>query len=353
MSYRSNRNRNSNRNLNGNSNRNSDRNKVSDKNDYKSDIERNECSKKYENHKKSKNSLVSNVRFDIESYIKTGIDVILNKNTSKMIDTLILSGGAMKGIAQLGALHHMESIGILDKITTIAGTSAGSSIATLLIIGYRPVEVYHFFMNANVKNFKNINAYNLFNKLGLDDGTRFTLIMKKFFKAKMIDADITFGDLYQKTKKTLIITGACINDKKTYYFSHETEPNMKVIDGLRISVSIPIFFTPRKFRGKVFVDGGCTDNYPIALFKHKLDQVIGIYVSETKKIESNISSIESFMTNTMDCIREGMDLNCHRGYEERTIYIKCESGEEKYHISAMFDHGFREAIKFFKEVKED
>lgn len=292
---------------------------------------------------------------DIKSSIRESIDLILDKNKQKEIDTLVLSGGAMKGMAQLGSLHYMESIGILDKFTTFAGTSAGSSIATLLVIGYRPVEIYHFFMNANVKNFKNVNAYNLFNKLGLDDGSKFTMIMKKFFKAKSMEEDITFSDLYQKTKKMLIITGACINDKKTYYFSHESEPNMRVIDALRISVSIPILFTPRKFKGKVFVDGGCTDNYPIDLFKHKIDQVIGIYVSDKKKVEDKITSIESYMTNTMDCIREGMDLNSHRGYEDRTIYIKCESGEEKHHISAMFDHGYRETIKFFKrlEVKEE
>jgi len=292
--------------------------------------------------------------FDINRYVKASIDNILNRPIQKEIDTLVLSGGGIKGMSELGALHYMESIGILQKITTIAGTSAGSVIGALLIIGYRPVEIYYFFMHSNIKSFSKLNAYNFFNKLGLDDGKRFTIVVKKLMKAKSINPNITFKRLFQKMKKKLIITGTCINDKQTYYFSHKTEPNMKVIDALRISSSIPIVYTPRKFKHKIFIDGGCTDNYPISLFKHKIERVIGIYVSEKKRVTENITSIESFMTNTMECLREGLDINCFRGYEDRTIFIKCRSGEDKESMSAMFDIGYRESIKYFKrlEVKD-
>ena len=129
-----------------------------------------------------KNNEYKSDMFDIDSYVKLSIDDILNRDPPKVIDTLILSGGGMKGMAELGALHHMEGLGILKNITTIAGSSAGSTIGLLLIIGYRPVEIYHFFMNADLKKFTNINAYNLFNKLGLDDGKRFIFVMKKFFR---------------------------------------------------------------------------------------------------------------------------------------------------------------------------
>ena len=294
--------------------------------------------------------------FDITTYVKDRIDTLLERDQdNNPIDTLILSGGGLKGIAEMGALHYMESIDILKNITTYAGASAGAVNCVLLSIGYRPIELYQFFMNTDMEKLKDLHAYNFFNKLGLDEGKRFTLVVRKFFEAKSIDPKITFKKLYRMTKKKLIITGACINDKKTYYFSHETEPNMKVIDALRISVSIPIIFTPCKFRGKVFIDGGCTDNYPIALFKHKIDQVIGIYVSDERTNEENIRSIESFMTNTMICIREGLDINSFRGYEDHTIYIKCRSGEDKASMSAMFDCGYRVAIKYFKrlDVKDE
>jgi predicted acylesterase/phospholipase RssA len=317
-------------------------------NRYKSESKK---SKESKESKKSNRNKDKKNNFDIDNYVKNRIDVLLEKNIPETIDTLVLSGGSIKGMAQLGALHYMESIGTLKNIKTIAGTSVGSIIGTMIIIGYRPVEIYHFFMNTDMKSFTKINAYNFFNKLGLDDGKRFTLVTKKFFKAKSVSPKITFKQLYEKTKIKIIITGACINDKKTHYFSHETEPNMRVIDALRISASIPVMFTPRKYKSKVFVDGGCTDNYPISQFTHKLNNVIGIFVSEEREIVDKITSIESYLMNTMSCLREGMDTNAYRGYEERTMVIKCISGEDKNHISMMFDQGYRTALLFFKELE--
>jgi predicted acylesterase/phospholipase RssA len=202
-------------------------------------------------------------------------------------------------------------------------------------------------MSIDVSKMTKINAYNLFSKLGLDDGQRFEIVLKKFFKAKSIDPGITFSELYKMTHKTLIVTGSCINDKKVYYFSHDTHPNMKVVDALRISISVPIFYTPRKYKGKVFLDGGCIDNYPMALFQHKLQKVIGIYVAEHREHVDKINSIESFLLNTIGCVREGMDINARKGFEDRTIYIKCASGEDNNHISAMFDQGYVTAAEFF------
>jgi len=287
--------------------------------------------------------------FDVRSYISKSVSDLLDADSKKdeEIDTLVLSGGSMKGMAQLGAMHYLEERNILQHIKHFAGTSAGSLICALLVIEYRPVEIYRFFMNIDASKMFKINAYNLFSKLGLDDGQRFEIVIKKFFKAKSIDPGITFSELYVKTQKTLIVTGSCINDKKVYYFSHDTHPHMKVVDALRISISVPIFYTPRKYKGKVFLDGGCIDNYPMALFQHKLQKVIGIYVSEHRAHVDKINSIESFLLNTIGCIREGMDINARKGFEDRTIYIKCTAGEDNNHISTMFDQGYVTAAEFF------
>jgi predicted acylesterase/phospholipase RssA len=286
--------------------------------------------------------------FDISSYVNNEINRILDKSDEKVIDTLVLSGGSMKGIAQIGALHYMESKGFLTNIKTIAGTSAGSIIAALIAIGYKPIELYHFFTKLDVKKTVTMSPYNFFKKLGLDDGKRVMLVVKKLFNARLINHRITMAQLYAKTDIELIITGSCVNDKKVYYFSHKTDPNMKVFDALRISISIPIVYTPRKYKDKVFVDGGCIDNYPIAIFDDRLDRVIGIHVSEDNDVISQIVSIESYLKNTIRCLQTGASVNAIRGYEDRTINITCKSGEDINHISSMFDKGYRGATLFFK-----
>lgn len=290
--------------------------------------------------------------FDIKMYIQKEIKDIIGDENSDIVDTLILSGGHLKGIAQLGVMHYMESKGLLKNITTIAGTSAGAVLGTFIALGFRPVELYHFFMNIDISKASNLNAYNLFNKLGLDDGKRFLVVVKKCFKSKSISSKITFKQLYKITNKTIIVTGACLNDKKIHYFSHDTHPDMKVIDALRISISIPVFFTPIKYNNMIFVDGGCIDNYPIGLFKHKLNKVIGVCVSEYREKVDKISSIETFLMNAMICVKEGMDVNSSRGFEDRTISIKCSSDDSKENISALFDQGYTEAAKFFELQKK-
>lgn len=286
--------------------------------------------------------------FDINEYVNIQVHKLLDKShiRENHIDTLVLSGGSVKGIAQIGALHYLESKHILKNIKTIAGSSVGAIVGTMITLGFRPIEMYHFFLHVNLGKFTNINAYNFLNKLGLDDGKRFTLIVRKFFKAKKISTNITFSEFYKKNKINLIITGVCVNDKKIYYFSHKTEPDMKVIDALRISMSIPILFTPRKYKNKVFIDGGCIDNYPISLFDHKLDNVIGINVKNRKQVVEKITSIESYLNNTMQCLQEGISFNTNRGYQKQTIFIECDSGESKNNVMTMFDQGYCAAIKF-------
>ena len=290
--------------------------------------------------------------FDINKYIQNEIDEILGKKDDKKIDTLVLSGGSLKGISQMGALYYMEKHGILklSEIETFAGTSAGGILSVLFSIGYKPMELFHFFMNIDIKKTCKVSAHNLFSKLGLDDGKRMMIVIKELLKAKNTNSRITFGELHNMTGKTVIITGACINDKKSYYFSHLTDPDMRVIDALRITASIPIYFTPRKYNGKIFIDGGCIDDYPIAQFKEKLDNVIGIYVSDERKNVKNISTAESFLINTFECICEGRDKSAVTGFEQVTISIKCKSGETKGDMSAMFDCGYRTAKKFYRAI---
>lgn len=287
------------------------------------------------------------MEFNINECIKTKVDQILKKSDNeKEIDTIVLSGGSMKGMAHIGVLHYLEKCNKLKYINTYAGTSAGAVICACCVIGYKPIELYHFFINLKLDKAHDLNPYLFLKKLGLDDGKKFLLVILKLFEGKSIDPKITFKSLYMKTKKNLHVTGTCINNKKCYYFSHITEPNMSVIDAIRISVSLPIYFTPKKYNGLIFVDGGCIDNYPINMFKHKLECVVGVYISEIKEKENDITSIESFFKNLFDAIYEGIDQDHIRNFENRTIHIKCDSSI-KSNLSSMFDIGYSEATKFF------
>jgi len=233
---------------------------------------------------------------------------------------LVLSGGGLKGIAQVGALAALKTLNKLNNINTIAGTSAGALVAVLFAIGYTPEEIYEFFMHMDFSKAKSINPTNMFMNYGLDNGVRMTIVIQKLFDGKNINPHVSFLELYKITGYNLIITGACVNDKTCYYFSHEKFPNMEVLTALRITISIPIIFDPCEYDGKLFVDGGCIDNYPIQLFKDKLNEVIGIYVNE-KRSNDEIKNMEDYLKGLFSCFFEGMAHNSVKGFEKETIKL--------------------------------
>ena len=63
---------------------------------------------------------------------------------NKKYKNVVISGGAIKGIASLGALQYLvdnQFICLQDTLNYI-GTSVGGIISYLLIIGYTPIEIF-------------------------------------------------------------------------------------------------------------------------------------------------------------------------------------------------------------------
>jgi predicted acylesterase/phospholipase RssA len=286
---------------------------------------------------------------DINNILDNEIENILHKELRKELykepkhlkQILVLSGGSTKGVAQLGALHYLKKNNLLNNINTISATSVGSCVGLMLIIGYSPIEFFKFIKLLDLSQLKKIDTHNVIAKYGLNDGSRLMFVLKKLMKAKGYNDDISFKELYKKTKINLIITGVCINDKKAYYFSHTKYPDMKVLDAIRISVSVPIYYTPFVFEEKIFIDGGCIDNFPIHLFENELEKVIGIYVTEDTNVVKNIKFIDDYLMNTIECLFEGMAHRDIRAYQKYTIQIKCKkSSDEPNDIISMFDEGY-------------
>lgn len=243
----------------------------------------------------------------------------LNKFTNKT--KLILSGGGVKGIALVGALHGLNEYKCLDSIDTIAGTSVGALIGILMIIGYTPIDIYDFIMMFDISKMSEYKFDNIFNKFGLDDGHNIMIVIKNMFHNKNIPFDITFKQLYEMINKKIIITITCINDKKAIYCSVDNTPNLSVLLALRMSISVPLYFTPICHENRYYVDGGCIDNYPIQLFQDNLDQVIGIYLSDIQDSVDTINNIEDVLINIYSSILEGITCNSIKGFEKYSIKI--------------------------------
>jgi len=209
---------------------------------------------------------------------------------------LVFEGGGAKGVAYLGAIEALKREGILQKIERIGGTSAGAINALLLGLNYTDKDLEDIILNMNfvkmlfgtreciyiLLNFKKrIN-----NEFGFLKGDRFYNWIKDLIKRKTGNPNSTFQEIYDRKEKynfkDIYFIGANISTGFSEIYSHEDTPDMEVAQAVRISMSIPIFFTVirKDKQDDVCVDGGLINNYPIKLFDRQ--QYVSKNRSETE-----------------------------------------------------------------------
>ncbi len=285
--------------------------------------------------------------FDIPVYVPESKRV---KNDKKV---LVLSGGGIKGIAHIGVLEGLKTLGILDNIEEFAGTSAGSLIIGLYLVGYSPKDLWEFVHKFDLKKLLNINFLRLLNDFGLDDGKLLDYVLKRLLAAKGCGEDFTLHDLYLRCKKKFTFTSVCWNTGNTVYMTHENFPTLPLWKALRMSSAVPVFYCKIKHKGLLYMDGGCIDNYPIQLFNGRLEQVIGIYLEQELEFLENPKNIEENLSRDYEIFNKGVNFGCKKGFEKYTIDI-CfyDIASLNYHVDneikkKLFFKGYNTIKKYF------
>jgi len=276
----------------------------------------------------------------------------------KRKNILVLSGGGLKFFSVMGAVLALNELEIIDKPDVYCGTSSGAVISLLLNIGYTPEDIFSVFYKVNFENLVIDNIENILDSacFGFIIPDKGINIISLFMKNKQIDSKITFKQLYELTKSKLIIPGTCVNDESVHYFSVDNTPDMEVLLAVRITTAIPIIFTPCEYDNKIWIDGGCINNYPIDLFNNKLTDVVGIYTGDANEVVENFEDIPSYIQKVFKCIMRGLNHNKIKLFEKYTIYINCtKNPSTKWDISKkekkkLYKLGYDTAMKKFADV---
>ena len=270
------------------------------------------------------------------------------------IDTFCFSGGAAKGFSFISALHILIKHNYinLNNIKIYVGTSAGSVIAFLLSINYTPHELITSLTNMDLSKIGSIFNLELFlEKYGLTDGSEFMEIIEILFFNKMKMKNITFNDLYIITKNKLLIVGTNFTKGIEEVFSVDTSPNMLVLDAIRISISIPLLFTPIKYNDCYYIDGCVVSNLPFHLCNPQTTLCFHFNKLKYFKLESQIDLINgviSIITNNK--------LNLIDNYRKLIIYhnnCDIQTNCNKNNLTELFNIGYKSGKKFLiKEYKQ-
>ena len=271
-----------------------------------------------------------------------------------MIKNIVFSGAGLRIYTFLGFIKALNELDLLKNINSIIGTSSGSLIAVLCILDFSYNEIEEIILKINTSNLKNIhsdNIINFFKDYGVDDGKNFERIINIILNIKVKNENITFKELYELTKKKLIITATCVNSMDIEYFDYETTPDIPIKKVLLMSISIPLIFKPVKLDNKYYVDGGLISHYPIDYFKDNKEETLGILVTSSLNKCMEINNIKDYIYNIMSCSFINLIKNCYNNYKEHTVLVEnntvnfLDFNIEYNTKISLIEEGYKETIK--------
>ncbi len=291
------------------------------------------------------------------------IQVCFGQEQSRPKIGLVLSGGGAKGLAHIGVLKVIDSLGI--KVDYIAGTSMGAVVGGLYASGYNahqldsifsaididallqdytPRESKSFYEKRNDEIYALTLPFNNF-KLGLPSG-----LSKGIYNFNLLSR-LTLHVSHIRDFKKLPIPFLCI--------ATDLESGEQVIldsgvlaQSIIASGAIPTLYNPVEINGKLLIDGGVVNNYPVEELKERgVDFIIGVDVQEDLKTRDQLKDVTAVLSqiNNFSMI-EKMD-----GKRNQTnIYIKPDT--KGYSVVSFYEgkeiikKGNEKAIEFLNQL---
>ena len=295
---------------------------------------------------------------------------LLGSYTSNAQDTikkpkigLVLSGGGAKGLAHIGVLKVIDSLGI--KIDYIGGTSMGAIIGGMYASGYTGKQLDSVFKTLTIDDLVQDNIPRkskiLFNKRNDDI---YALVLP-FKKLKLETPNALSKGLYNFNFLSKISYHVRnIRDFKKlpipfFCMATDIETGQQVVldkgvfpQALVASSSIPSIFYPIEIEGRLLIDGGVTNNYPVEKLRELgAEFIIGVDVQEELKTRKELQGITTIFGQISNFNTQGQ-MESKRKLTD--IYIKpdikgfnvlsFENGKK------IIENGENEAKKFLTEL---
>lgn len=211
-----------------------------------------------------------------------------------MPDAIVISGGAARGAAFLGALHRLQEMDVLTEVKVLVGTSIGALAAALLC---QRVDMQIAMAKIAANPFElDLDLVSLEPPFGIDTG----LQLLKFIRHLI--GCWTFSQMKAATDNKLVVCATSVTDKQPVYFSVDSHPEMEVAKAVRLSCGLPLVFAYDSWGDKVFVDGGLTDNFPVAPARAAgCQRILGLRLKQPDTRQAPEDLVDYVMT-LMSCV---------------------------------------------------
>lgn len=215
---------------------------------------------------------------------------------------LVLSGGGAKGLAHIGALKVIDSLGI--KIDYVAGTSMGAIVGSLYASGYSGRQLDSIFRTLDFDILINDDLPRASKTFYERENTEKYIVNLPFdnFKVKLPSALSRGQNTYNLLSKLFLEVGAANNFDELpipfFCIATDVESGEKVIlnkgnlaQCVLASGALPSLFQPVTIGDRVLIDGGVVNNYPIYELQDKgAEVIIGVDVQDSLATRKELKS---------------------------------------------------------------
>jgi NTE family protein len=200
---------------------------------------------------------------------------------------LALGGGGARGVAHIGVLDHLESIGLAPSF--VSGTSAGSIVAVLYAFGFSPDEIDKLARKLRTPSFSQARwaALGLFEHSDL----RGMLTEALGAEAKL-----------EHAKLPVAVVATSLRYGKACTF--KSGPAIPLV---LASCALPGVYLPQEIDGDLLVDGGVVQNIPISAVKGLgAKRVIGVDLNSRQELPKPKSMVD-VLSQSLDIMMENQE----------------------------------------------
>ncbi len=284
--------------------------------------------------------------------------IIMGQNQPKV--GLVLSGGGAKGFAHIGVLKELEKSGV--QIDYIGGTSMGAIIGGLHASGYSAYQIEKIIQETDFMEVMRDKILRREKPLFSKEHDGKYVISLPIKKGKIgLPLGLSKGQNVLNFLTELLAPVDGVQDFSKlpipfYCVATNIETGEEVILekgslplALRASAAFPSLLNPVEIDGKLLVDGGVVNNFPVDLMKKKkVDLIIGVSVQGQLLKREELSSIASLL---MQIVNFQMYEKADDQIRMLNFYIRPDIVEYSVISFDKKDKIIREGIKAAKSFK--
>ena len=196
---------------------------------------------------------------------------------------VVFGGGALKGLAHIGALRAIEEAGVVPAV--YAGSSIGAMIAAAAAAGTSPDELTERAVAVRRRDLFRINHFGMLMQRMLSRSIYLESPLRE-----LCDTHVPEGN-FDELPTPLLVTALDIERATPVVFGRPGLRNVRVRDAVYASCALPGFFPPGTVAGRTCIDGGTTDNLPVDIAAIGVDAIIAVDVGIADvPIESGVAA---------------------------------------------------------------